>query len=58
MYNFFTGGNLFSAGCEDGSIKVFDKRLPPDEAKITSFTGNHSKILTMRLQDTTVVSAR
>ncbi|XP_022179091.1 regulatory-associated protein of mTOR isoform X1 [Myzus persicae] len=49
--------NIFAAGCKDGSIKVFDKRLPPDEAKIASFIGHHSKILTLRLQDATVVSA-
>lgn len=55
---FFTENNIFAAGCKDGSIKVFDKRLPPDEAKIASFIGHHSKILTLRLQDATVVSAR
>lgn len=53
-----TENNIFAAGCKDGSIKVFDKRLPPDEAKIASFVGHHSKILTLRLQDATVVSAR
>jgi len=55
---FVTENNIFAAGCKDGSIKVFDKRLPPDEAKIASFIGHHSKILTLRLQDATVVSAR
>ena len=55
---FYTENNIFAAGCKDGSIKVFDKRLPPDEAKIASFIGHHSKILTLRLQDATVVSAR
>ncbi|XP_025419661.1 regulatory-associated protein of mTOR isoform X2 [Sipha flava] len=49
--------NIFAAGCKDGSIKVFDKRLPPDEARIASFIGHHSKILTLRLQDASVVSA-
>lgn len=55
---FFLENNIIAAGCKDGSIKVFDKRLPSQEAKIASFIGHHSKILTLRLQDATVVSAR
>lgn len=58
IFIIFTDNNIFAAGCKDGSIKVFDKRLPPDDAKIASFIGHHSKILTLRLQDATVVSAR
>lgn len=57
-YIFSSENNIFAAGCKDGSIKVFDKRLPTQEAKIASFIGHHSKILTLRLQDATVVSAR
>ncbi|VVC26896.1 Hypothetical protein CINCED_3A010388 [Cinara cedri] len=49
--------NIFATGCKDGSIKVFDKRLSPHDAKIASFIGNHSKILNLRLQNTTVISA-
>lgn len=55
---FFSENNIFAAGCRDGSIKLYDKRLPPNEAKIASFIGHHGKILALRLQDATVVSAR
>lgn len=55
---YFTDNNIFAAGCKDGSINVFDKRLPPVEAKITSFVEHDSKILALRLLDATVISAR
>lgn len=55
---FFIENNIFATGCKDGSIKVFDKRLRPHDAKIASFIGNHSKILNLRLQNSTVLSAR
>jgi regulator-associated protein of mTOR len=42
---------IFAAGCDDGTVRLFDKRLPPSDARIITFREHVNSILTICLRD-------
>ncbi|XP_055596316.1 regulatory-associated protein of mTOR [Uranotaenia lowii] len=42
---------IFAAGCNDGSVRLFDRRNPPSEARIATFREHMNPILTVCLRD-------
>lgn len=42
---------LIAAGCSDGSVRLFDKRLSPQDARIMTYREHNGAIITACLRD-------
>lgn len=47
----FSPNGLLVAGCDDGSVRLFDKRLPSNQARIKTYREHNASILTATLRD-------
>lgn len=48
--NYLGGGNIIAAGCNDGSIRVFDKRLPPNTCRTITYREHTACILAAKIR--------
>lgn len=47
---------LIAAGCGDGSVRLFDKRLPPNDARVMTYREHRGAILAACIRDDCLVS--
>lgn len=46
------------AGCADGSIRVFDRRLSQNEARVHTWREHSGWVVNCALRDNTIISGR
>ncbi|GJQ81856.1 hypothetical protein Trydic_g9883 [Trypoxylus dichotomus] len=51
-----TKTGLVAAGCSDGSVRIFDRRRNPAEARIKTWMEHNSPVLGVQMRDNTVIS--
>ncbi|XP_017782723.1 PREDICTED: regulatory-associated protein of mTOR isoform X2 [Nicrophorus vespilloides] len=47
---------LIVAGCADGSVRVYDRRCPPNEARIKSWMEHASNVISVQLRGEKIIS--
>lgn len=50
LSNTFDAQNLCAAGCSDGTVRVFDRRLPTNECRVMTLRELHHPIVAVHLQ--------
>lgn len=46
------------AGCYDGSVRVFDRRCNPNDARTRTWMDNSSPVLDVKMHDNKIISGR
>lgn len=44
------GGNVFAAGCSDGSVRIFDRRLPSNNCRTITYRENAGVIINAKIR--------
>lgn len=50
LNDFIGGGSIFAAGCSDGSIRVFDRRLPSNNCRTITYREHNACIITAKIR--------
>uniref|UniRef100_A0AAU7B9E9 Raptor n=1 Tax=Pyrrhocoris apterus TaxID=37000 RepID=A0AAU7B9E9_PYRAP len=50
-----TGGQLMSIGCGDGTVRIFDRRLPQNEARISTFREHNAWVVSSTMVNESLV---
>lgn len=58
LYLNFIDGQLVVAGCGDGSVRLFDRRLSQNDARVLTWREHNGWVVNCSLRGNTIISGR